>query len=77
MNKLLFFSIFILGCGEREVKKLIIEPDPPAPVVQAPADCQVKFNKQIDLRGIAEQAASATELCNLTEDQLIELFVAH
>lgn len=64
------FPILILfGCSENQVKKMIIEPNPPAPI-QASPSCLLQFKKEDNLKQTANQAALMTEFCGYSADQV-------
>lgn len=56
------------GCGEREVKSMIIEPHPPAKVENA-SSCHLHFSKEGSLQETAIQGARISDECSLNEKE--------
>lgn len=59
------------SCGEREVKKMIIEPHPPTAIANA-ASCDLHFSKSASLKETAIKAARISEECGLNDKEFEE-----
>lgn len=75
MNKSSVISllfVILCGCGEHEVKRMIIEPHPPLPVAST-SSCHLQFSKEVSLKEAAIQAARISEECSFN-DKDFEVF---
>ncbi|MCC2679928.1 MAG: hypothetical protein K0R29_2504 [Pseudobdellovibrio sp.] len=69
MKRFLILCLFLQGCGEREVKKMIIEPDPPLQQTVALKECHLHFDKNAELAKIAGQASQISEECAFSQSE--------
>lgn len=72
MKKVLLLALVLQGCSDRAVKRMIIEPEPPVPIVTV-ASCHLHFDTSANLQQIAKQAAQISEECNYTDEEFQNL----
>jgi hypothetical protein len=78
MRMLILILPFIFsGCGEPEVKRVIMQPSPqPQAVPAKPVSCGLKFSEGASLKQIAIEAVKMADECHLDESQMKALLAA-
>jgi len=68
VKKLLFLALLLQGCGESAIKKMIIEPRPPEPVISTKA-CHLHLDSRATVKETAVQAMRISEYCSFNEEE--------